>query len=128
MGVIRNHSFIAVEVTNHLKSIVRSPIVQGAVKLTPTKFDDKILAILEGLALPVLKEVVAVHYIIKEYEKNSIAIDQIIFRLKQINPDLEGKVYADFAARLNYRLADGTITLAEAWEQAQDTFFTFFKK
>jgi hypothetical protein len=114
--------------TNHLKSIVRSKVVQGAVRLTPTKLDDKGLDFLDTIALPVIAEIAAIHGIIRESEKNSVAVDLIIDRLRLLSPGQEAKVYADYAGRLNYRLADGVFTAQESWEQAQDTFYTFFKK
>lgn len=126
-GYIQNHDFIAVELTNHLKSMVRSKVVQGAVRLTPTKLDDKGLDWLDKVALPVIAEIAAIHGIIRESEKNSVAVEQIIDRLSLLSPGQEGKVYADYAGRLNYRLADGVLSDQEAWEQAQDTFYTFFK-
>ena len=128
MGVIRNHSFVAVLVTDRLKSIVRSPIVQAGVKLTPTLVDDRALAFVDKVALPVLEEVCIIHGILREHEKNSVAVEEIIERLQHIAPELETKVYIDYAGRLNLRMADGILTLQEAIDQAQDTFFTFFKK
>lgn len=127
-GIIRNHEFISVETTQHLKNLVRSPMVVGAVRLTPTKFDDRIHAILDKIVLPILHEVVIIHSIIKEHEKNSVAVEAILERVKNLHPDTESLIYQSFAARLNQRLADGVLTLKESWEQAQDVYITFYKK
>lgn len=126
-GYIQNHDFISVEMTNHLKTMVRSKVVQGAVRLTPTKLDDKGLDFLDKVALPIIAEIAAIHGIIRENEKNSVAVDLIIERLKLLNPSLEAQVYIDYAARLNHRLADGVLSGSEAWRQSQDTYNTFFK-
>lgn len=126
-GYIKNHDFIAVEYVNHFKSIVRSPFVQAGVSLFPGTFAPKVLQFLDQKALPILSEVLFIHGIIRESEKNSIAVELIIERWKEISPSMESKVLADYAGRLNYRLADGVFTMKESWEQAQDTFFTFFK-
>lgn len=126
-GIIRNHEFISVETTEHLKNLVRSPMVTGAVRLTPTKFDDRIHQALDKIVIPILQEVAIIHNIIKEYEKNSVAVDMILERMSKVNSDVEASIYQSFAARLNHRLADGVITLKEAWEQAQDVYVTFYK-
>lgn len=126
-GIIRNHEFISVETTQHLKNLVRSPVVVGAVRLTPTKFDDRIFAILDKIVLPILQEVVIYHNIIKEYEKNSVAVDGILEKIAKLHPDSESLIYQSFAARLNQRLSDGILTLKESWEQAQDVYITFYK-
>jgi len=126
-GYIRNHNFISVEMTNHLKAMVRSEIVQGAVRPNPTKLDDKGLDFLDKVALPIIAEIAVIHGIIRENEKNSVSVDLIVDRLRLINPGLEAKVYTDYAARLNYRLADGVLSGSEAWRQSQDTYETFFK-
>lgn len=127
-GYVRNHEFISVETVNHFKSIVRSKAVKAGVKITPTKFDDKLQVFLDTIAIPILEEVALLHGIIRDNEKNSEAIDLIIDRIRILSPEKEGQVYADFGARLNYRLADGHVSLKESWDQVQDTFNTFFKK
>lgn len=127
-GYVRNHEFISVEVVNHFKSIVRSKAVKAGVKITPTKFDDKLQVFLDTIAIPILEEVALLHGIIRDNEKNSEATDLIIDRIRILSPEKEGQVYADFGARLNYRLADGHLDMIESWEQVQDTFNTFFKK
>lgn len=126
-GYIRDHEFISVEVVNHLKSLVRSPMVQTGARLTPTKKDDRLLVIIDTIALPILAEVAVMHSIIRYNEKNSVSIDLIIERIKLAHPDKESHIYADFGARLNYRLADGHVSLKESWDQIQDTFNTFYK-
>lgn len=127
-GYVRNHEFISVETVNHFKSIVRSQIVKKGVKITPTKYDDKLQVFLDTIAIPILEEVALLHGILRNNEKNSEATDLIIDRIRILSPEKEGQVYADFGARLNRRLADGRLSNSESWEQVQDTWYTFFKK
>jgi hypothetical protein len=127
-GYIQNHDFIAVQATNHLKNLVRSPILRTGVKLTPTLLDDKALEILEKTALPILEEVCIILGIIRDHEKNSVTVEKLIERIQLLHPDSEAEVYIAYAGRLNHRLADSVLSLQEAIEQAQDTFYTFFKK
>lgn len=127
-GYVKNHQFISVETTEQLKKLVRSNVIHTAVRLTPTKFDDTVHAIVDSIVIPILQEVAIANGIIREHEKSSTAVSAILERIKVLKPNEEAKIYADFAGRLNHRLSDGVLTLAEAWEQAQDTFFTFFKK
>lgn len=127
-GYVRNHQFIAVETTENLKKLVRSQVIHTAVRLTPTKFDDTVHAIVDSIVIPILQEVAISNDIIRQNQKNSVAIEQILERISKLVPSQEAKIYAEFAGRLNHRLADGVLTLEEAWDQAQDTFFTFFKK
>lgn len=127
-GVVRNHDFIAVEITENLKNIVRSPVIKGGIRLIPNKFVGDTYRFLDEQALPVLHEVAVIHGIIQNNEKNSVAVEKIIERLRALYPEKEGKVYADYAGRLNHRLSDGILSLKESWDQAQDTWYTFFKK
>jgi len=128
MGMIRDHTFLAVEITENLKALVRSPITRAVVSLTPFTWDDKIRTYADSIVLPILAEVAHMAGVIRENQKDSVAIEMIIARLKTLHPDEEAKVYQDFAARMNYRLADGVFSLKESWEAAQDTWYTFFKK
>lgn len=126
-GYVRNHEFISVKTVNELKSLVRSPMVKLGVSLIPGKLPLQIYNILDTIALPILTEVAIIHGIILENEKDSVSVELIIERMKGVFPKKEAHIYADYGARLNYRLADGQLSKKESWQQVQDTYNTFFK-
>lgn len=128
LGFVRNHNFHAVEITEQLKKAVRSKAAYRSVELIPGQWDNRLRTYADEKLFPVLSEVAKMVQIIRDNEKDSIAIDEIIKRLGELNPSEEAKVYQEYAARWNHRFADGRLTFAEAWDAAQDTFFTFFKK
>lgn len=127
MGLVRNHSFLAVEATELLKKAVRSPYTRVAISLIPGHWAEPVRKFAERIILPILAETTFMAGLIRENQKDSVAIELIIDRLRTLHPDQEAKVYQEFAARMNYRLADGVFSLQECWESAQDIWHSFFK-
>jgi len=117
--ILRDNAGLAVAVTEKLKDIVESPILDFGVSLIPGDLDDKALAALRLVLPRVALRTAETFNILRGHEKDADAVAEIIAHLKQINPDARAAFWLVFSAELNKALADGEISLAEASALAQ---------
>ena len=125
-GFIKNHSFIAVAVTQNLKKAVEGQWDNRIASLIPGNWAPEVVKALEFYAPKVAAQVLIAHNIFQA-EKQSDTVAALIEWLKKEDKHNRSEKIADFAARMNHYLADGTISLDEAWEEAQNVYFDFFK-
>jgi hypothetical protein len=127
--IFRLNSEVAVKVTNTLKSIVESPIVDFVTDLIPGDLDDKIHEKLK-VVIPIVAQKIAItHGILSINDRNTDAISAIIEHLKnEVNPGLKISFWIMFAGELNIALSDGKITLSEAIALSQIIYAESKKK
>lgn len=125
-GFIKNHSFIAVAVTQNLKHAVEGEWDNRIASLIPGNWAPEVVKALEFYAPKVAEKVLIAHKIFQA-EKQSDSVGALITWLKSQDKHNRSEKIADFAGRMNHYLADGNIDLNEAWEEAQNVYFDFFK-
>jgi spermidine/putrescine-binding protein len=125
---LKEQSHLAVKITDALKSAVESPIADIVVNLIPGDVDDKILAKLKIIIGPIAEKTALIHGILQESETNSDVVAAVIAKLKEMKPELRANFWVTFSAQLNLALADGKISLAEAYILAQLAFLESRKK
>jgi spermidine/putrescine-binding protein len=123
----KEQSYLAVKVTDMLKSAVESPIADVIVTLIPGDTDDKLLIKLRAIIGPVVEKVGMAHGILQASETNSDVIEAVIAKLKEMKPELRSNFWVTFSAELNLALADGKISFAEAYILAQLAFLEIRK-
>lgn len=107
-------SKIAVDITNKLKAIVESEVLDIAVNLIPGDVDNVILDKIRNILPLVIKNVSLAAGIAFESENNSEVIQKLIDHLKSLNPEGRKAFWVAFAGELNRALADGKISFEEA--------------
>jgi hypothetical protein len=123
----REHSHLAVKITDALKASVENPISDVAVILIPGDVDDKILAKLKTVIGPIAEKTALIHGILQESETNSDVVAVIIAKLKEMKPELRVNFWVTFSSELVLALTDGKISLAEAYILAQLAFLELRK-
>jgi len=118
LGFLVKNGQVAIEATNIVKHIVQNPMVDWAVALTPTRADDKALALAKklipelsvkiGLAMNVIK-------IADAQESHEKAFAKVLEFISTQIPD-EGKAifYRELSAKIAESLTDGNISGGEA--------------
>lgn len=125
-GLIKNHSFIAVAITQNLKKAVEGDWDNRIVSLLPGNLPPIALAAAEKYLPLVARHVLTVHNIL-QVEKQNDSVGQLIEYLRGLDKEDRGDKLAAIAARMNIYLADGSISLSEAWKEAQIIYQDFFK-
>jgi hypothetical protein len=125
-GFIKNHSFIAVAVTQNLKHAVEGQWDNRIASIIPGNWAPELVKAVEHYAPLVADKVLIAHNILQA-DKQSDSVAVLIEWLRGLSKHERSEKIADFAGRMNHYLADGTISIAEAWEEAQNVYFDFFK-
>lgn len=118
--LLKKNSEAAVKITNSLKSIVESPILDVATYLIPGDLDDKILTKARNIVPRVAMEMAIAHGIIQQAATNQQVYAAIVEHIRNVhNPEGRVGFWLEFSARLNQALADGKIEFGEAASLAQ---------
>jgi len=127
-GFIKDHSMVAVIVTNQLKKIVQGQLDNKIAASLPGTWAPELVAYLETVIPKVATQVSVAHAILHIDPKQANAVALVVEELKKLSKPRMDKYLQDFAARLNHYLADGEISVVEAWEEAQEFYRDFIKK
>ena len=126
-GFIKKNSYVAVTVTQLLKKAVAGQWDNRIASLIPGGWALPVVTALETIIPLVAESVLKAHNAFQE-DKQSDAVAQLIELIK-LKPEAEqAQFWKDFAARVNYYLADGELEFHEAWEEAQNVYAKLFKK
>jgi hypothetical protein len=125
---VRKHSGVAVAITNKIKAIVESPIIDIATDLIPGDLDDKIHEKLKILVPQVALKLAIAHKVLSENAKDSDAVENIVVYLKSLNPEARIGFWVHFTGELNKAMADQEISLSEAIALSQLAYQEFKKK
>lgn len=118
--ILKENSIIAVKITDKLKDIVESNILDFVVdNLIEGQTDNIILDKLRKLVPEVAFKIAVVHGIMKESDSSSESIAKMVEYLKSLNPNARIAFWVMFSGELNLALADGKINLAEAFMLSQ---------
>lgn len=118
--LLKKNSEVAVKITNSLKSIVESPILDVATYLIPGDLDDKILVKARSVVPRIAMEMAIAHGIIQQATTNQQVYAAIVEHIRKVhNPEGRVGFWLEFSARLNQALADGKIEFGEAASLAQ---------
>ena len=124
----RKHSRVAVDVTNLLKQIVESKLVDLAVNIIPGNVDNEIAERLRKILPKIAIEMAVAHKIISDSDKPGDVAAAIVAHLKELHPDGRIGFWVTFAGKVNEGLSDGKISLPEAIAYSQLIYDEFYKK
>jgi len=117
---LKKNSFLAVKITDKLKEMVESPVLDFVVdNLIKGEVDNFILEKLRVILPEVAFKIAVVHGIMQESDSSSESIAKLVEYLKGLNPNARVAFWVLFSGELNLSLADGKINLAEAFALAQ---------
>jgi hypothetical protein len=116
---LKLHSIIAVKITDKLKSAVESEVTEFIIESTNTESDDELLEKAKNLLPKVALKIALIHGIVDESSSSSEVIGKLIDHLKSLHPDARIPFWVLFSGELNMALADGKISLSEAFILAQ---------
>lgn len=124
----KKNSIVAVKATNVLKQVVEGGAASFIVTLTKTDLDNKALAQLKIIVPKVAREMAIAHGIIQAADKNADALAAIIVHVQKLLPDGRTEFWVGFCGRVNFYMADGNLSLAEAIGLGQIVFAEMFPK
>lgn len=117
LGSLLDHfkgiAVVAVNITDKLKTIVESEVLDIVVDLIPGDVDDKILDKVRAILPIVIAKVSLSSNIIEGSESNSEAIAKLVEHLKSLNPEGRKAFWVLFSAELNIALSDGKLSFSE---------------
>ena len=117
---LKKNSFLAVQITDKLKELVESPVLDLVVDfLIKGETDNVILQKLRVILPEVAFKIAVVHGIMQESDSSSESIAKLVEYLKGLNPNARVAFWVLFSGELNLALADGKINLAESFALAQ---------
>lgn len=136
-----DNSILAVKVTNVLKDIVRSNVVDIAVTLTPTPADDVVWSKFKEWLPAFSEKVLIAHNLLQldqglddpsltEEERNArkiVVVNAFIDYLKSLAPSAQIKFWADIASNLLIDLEDGKLTWGEAAIHINAVYIKLYK-
>lgn len=122
MSILRKTAPLSVKVTNILKKVVEGELDNFAVALLNIKEVTIAHALLEKNIDSIAFKAAVFSLILSEDVKDSVTIDNVIEKLKELEPKLRANFWIRFAAELNIYLEDGKITLSEALAGTQIAF------
>lgn len=125
--ILQDKGYIAVLVTNNLKKIIESPVMDIITAVIPGDIDSLIVSKLRVILPKVAFKVASVHGVISTHERPSVALKILFEHLGTLSKDQQTKFWIDFAAELNYNLEDGTLSIQESVKRTQDLYNKFFK-
>jgi len=110
----KEHADLAVSITERIKVILESPVVDVITFLIPGDVDDKIVKKLREILPIVFMKVAIATNIIKKNELPSDIIAEVLEYLKECDKGQKATFWIQFAAQLNRALVDSRINLNEA--------------
>jgi hypothetical protein len=126
--LLQDKGYIAVLVTNNLKSIIQSPVIDIITAVIPGEIDNLIASKLRVFLPKVAFKVAMVHGVISTHERPSVALKILFEHLGTLSKSEQTKFWIDFAAELNLNLEDGNLSIHESIKRTQDLYKKFFKK
>jgi hypothetical protein len=114
LNAFREHADLAVSITERIKVILDSPIVDVITFIIPGDVDDNIVRNLRVILPIIFRKVALANNIIKENEFPTDIINEVLIYLKDVDKYKKSLFWILFSAELNRSLADGKITLNEA--------------
>lgn len=126
--LLQDKGYIAVMVTNQLKNLISSPVMDVLTAIIPGEVDNLIVSKLRVTIPKVALKVAAVHGVVSENERPSQALKVLFHHLNTLPEAARAKFWIDFAANLNVDLEDGNLSLAESIRRTQDIYRKYFQK
>jgi len=114
LNAFKEHAETAVNITERIKVILDSPIVDVITFIIPGDVDDKIVKKLRIILPIIFRKVALANNIVKKNEFPTDIIEEVLNYLKEADKEQKATFYITFSAELNKVLADGKITLNEA--------------
>jgi hypothetical protein len=131
-ALIRKNAKLAVDITNIVKEVVESPLMDVAVKLTTTTVDDVALPQVRRIVEKVATEMAIAAGLIQEADSTTLTLEEkvakIVEHLKSQLPDGRIGFWVVFAGKLTVDFSDGNLSLAEGIARSQDIFNEFYNK
>jgi hypothetical protein len=109
----RKSAEVAVLVTDKLKSIIESDLVDIAVDLIPSEIDNIIVDRLRSILPVVIAKVSLAAKVGEDSNSNAELIAKLIDHLKSLNPESRKAFWVLFSAELNIALSDGQLSFSE---------------
>jgi hypothetical protein len=119
---LKKNSGVAVKVTNILKDVVQSPLTSIVTSLIPGDVDNQIHKKLEAIIPRIAAEVALAHGIVQQAGAHHEMLAGIIEHVRKMLPEGRVGFWLEFSGRVNYALADGEISFAEAVALAQAVY------
>lgn len=110
----KQHSSVAVNVTQKIKVMVESPVADIVTDIIPTDVDDKIHEKLKVLMPKIAYKVAVAHNILSVSDNHQESITLVIEELKKLNKENRVGFWILFAGELNKALSDDRLTISEA--------------
>lgn len=125
--ILQDKGYIAVLVTNNLKKLIESPVMDIITAVIPGDIDSLIVSKLRVVIPKVAFKVATVHGVISNHERPSAALKILFDHLRTLSKDEQTRFWIDFAAELNINLENGTLSIQESVKRTQDLYKKFFK-
>jgi hypothetical protein len=126
--LLKDKGYIAVMVTEQLKNLINSPVMDVLTSIIPGEVDNLIVSKLRITIPKVAYKVARTHGVIKETERPSQALILLFDYLKTLPEAERAKFWIDFAGNLTHDLEDGNISVYEAIRRTQDIYRKYFQK
>lgn len=124
--LLQDKGYIAVLITNNLKQIIESPIVDIVTALIPGEVDNLIVSKLRVILPKVAFKVATTHGVISTHERPSEALKILFEHLRSLPKDERAIFWIDFAAELNLNLEDDNLSFRESIDRTQALYVKFF--